>query len=325
MELGSLSNVDPRSVWPHEALDFTPWLLDNASVLADALGVDLELSASEHPVGGYSLDLVGRDVTNDCVLIVENQLAGTDHSHLGQLLTYAAGTEAATIVWIATSFREEHRQALDWLNGLAGEGARFFGIELAAVRIGNSAVAPLLRLRAQPNDWHAQIAAAAKSSTTGGKAELYRRFWELFLQRVKTERPGWTKAKTPPGENWLSMPSPVKGALYSAVLGANQQLRYELYIDTGNKELNAAIFWALHNHREAIEGRFGASLSWEEKPERRACRVAAYGGGDVTEIEAHDSHVTWFLTIGNAFRDALSIAVADANAAATSAPSPHDD
>ena len=76
-------------------------------------------------MAAYWLDLLGRDPTNDCVLIVENQLAGSDHSHLGQLLTYAAGTDAATVVWIATSFREEHRQALDWLNNLAGENARF--------------------------------------------------------------------------------------------------------------------------------------------------------------------------------------------------------
>jgi hypothetical protein len=44
----------------------------------------LELEAAEHPVGGFSLDLVGRDIRNDAVLIVENLLAGTDHSTLGK-------------------------------------------------------------------------------------------------------------------------------------------------------------------------------------------------------------------------------------------------
>ena len=84
--------------------DFTPWLLEHADALADVLGIDLELTANEHPVGGFALDLIGRDLTNDCVLIVENQLTATDHLHLGQILTYAAGTDAATIVWIAISF-----------------------------------------------------------------------------------------------------------------------------------------------------------------------------------------------------------------------------
>src|SRR5215203_5282830 len=114
--LGRLQALDPRSVWPREAHDFTPWLLENEDALAEALGLDLELSAAEHPVGGFALDLVGRDMTNDCVLIVENQLSDTDHGHLGQLLTYAAGTDARTVVWLAPRFREEHRQALDYLN-----------------------------------------------------------------------------------------------------------------------------------------------------------------------------------------------------------------
>ena len=103
--LGKLEHVDPRTIWAHEAHTFTPWLLANGDRLAEALGIDLDLEAAEHAVGGFSLDLVGKDITNDAVLIVENQLATTDHSHLGQVLTYAAGTSASTIVWIATSFQ----------------------------------------------------------------------------------------------------------------------------------------------------------------------------------------------------------------------------
>lgn len=141
-QLGKLQPVEAKSVWAHEAHDFTPWLLENADALADVLGIDLELTINEHPVGGFSLDLLGKDLTHNCVLVVENQLVGTDHSHLGQLLTYAAGTEAATVVWVAAGFREEHRQALDWLNDLAGYRARFFGLEVRAVRIGDSARSP---------------------------------------------------------------------------------------------------------------------------------------------------------------------------------------
>jgi hypothetical protein len=70
MKLGRLERIDPRLVWPHEAHDMTPWLLNNADVLSDVLGIDLELSAAEHPVGAFSLDLIGRDLTHDCVLIV---------------------------------------------------------------------------------------------------------------------------------------------------------------------------------------------------------------------------------------------------------------
>jgi uncharacterized protein DUF4268 len=305
VELGTLTSVNPRSVWQHEAHDFTPWLLAHADSLADALGIDLELTANEHPVGGFALDLIGKDLTNDCVLIVENQLTTTDHLHLGQILTYAAGTDAATIVWIAVSFREEHRQAMDWLNSLAGEAARFFGIEIGAVRIGNSPIAPTFTLRAQPNDWHAQLSKAAKTGTQmSAKGQLYRALWGKLLERVHAERPSWTRAKVPTSENWMTMPSPIKGA----VNGFNfppGQLRAELYIDTGDGEVNTRIFDALHIHKAAIEELFGESLKWEPLPTRKASRIATYSVGDVTQSDAHDDYVVWFIQASSRLREAL--------------------
>jgi hypothetical protein len=99
--LGRIELPDPRSIWVNEAHQFTPWLLANADALADAPSLDIELTAAEHPVGPSFLDLIGRDLTNDCLLIVENQLTATDYPHLGQLITYAANLDAATIVWAA--------------------------------------------------------------------------------------------------------------------------------------------------------------------------------------------------------------------------------
>lgn len=305
VELGTLTAVDPRTVWQHEAHDFTPWLLAHADALADTLGIDLELTANEHPVGGFALDLIGKDLTNDCVLIVENQLTVTDHLHLGQILTYAAGTDAATIVWIALSFREEHRQAMDWLNGLAGEAARFFGIEIGTVRIGDSSVAPTFTLRAQPNDWHAQLSKAAKSGVQiSAKGQLYREFWGKFLERVHAQRPSWTRAKVPTSENWMTMPSPIKGT----VNGFNfppGQLRAELYIDTGDSEANTRIFDALYAHKVAIEERFGGSMQWEPLPTRKASRIAIYSAGNVTQSDEYDDYIEWFIQESTRLRAAL--------------------
>lgn len=305
-ELGKLTAVDPRAVWQHEARDFTPWLLEHADALAAALGIDLELSASEHPVGGFALDLIGTDLTNDCTLIVENQLTATDHGHLGQLLTYAAGTDATTVVWIAVSFREEHRQAVDWLNELAGENARFFGIEIGAVRIGDSPVAPILTLRAQPNDWHARLSAIAKSAgQTTAKEQLYREFWGRFLDRVREQHPDWTRARIPTTANWMVMPSLVKGC----VNGFNfppGQLRAELYVDTGDTEANDRIFGALHEHKEPIEESFGGPLQWEPMPNRQASRIAVYATGDVSQSDAYDGYIDWFIQVSARLRGALA-------------------
>jgi hypothetical protein len=306
-QLGRLESLDPRVVWPHEAQDFTPWLLQNADALADALGIDLELSGAEHPVGGFALDLMGRDLTNNCVLIVENQLSPTDHVHLGQLLTYAAGTDAHTVVWMAPVFREEHRQALDYLNDLAGEETRFFGVEIDVVRIGDSVPAPLFRLRAQPNDWHAQVTAAAKStSQQAGKAPLYQEFWRRFLERVRVEHPDWTNAYKPQPANWLAMPCPFKGGPYfAASFAAGGRLRSELYIDFGDEVANSQLFEQLAGLKSEIERDYGGELVWEELPGKRACRIADYRDGDVTNGDAFDAYIDWFFDAGTRFRNAI--------------------
>jgi Domain of unknown function (DUF4268) len=306
VDLGRLERVDPRLVWIHEAHDFTPWLLKNGDRLAEALGIDLELEAAEHAVGGYSLDLVGRDLTNDAILIVENQLDTTDHSHLGQVLTYAAGTAASTIVWIATAFREEHRQVLDWLNENTSEDTHFFGIELQVVKIGDSQRAPLFNVVAEPNDWQKQVRVATQAGAVSGKGALYVQFWSRFLDRVHAEHPEWTRSRRPGPQNWLEMRSPIKGCGISSSFAQGDRLRHELYIDTGDRDRNLELYAYLHDHREQIEAAYGKPLSWEELPNRRACRVADYNENSrVTDEERYDEFIDWFVDVGVRLRAAL--------------------
>lgn len=309
--LGRLTRLDPREVWVHEAYSLTPWLLQNSKVLADVLGIDLELSSAEHAVGAFALDLIGRDLTNDCVLMVENQLSPTDHDHLGKLLTYAAGTDARTVVWLAPTFREEHRQALDLLNELGGERVRFFGVELGAVRIGDSSPAPLLQLRVQPNDWHAHLSAVARGVSAGaGKANFYLEFWGAFLERVRKEHPDWTNARKATTANWLAMPSPFKGGpRYSVSFAFGGQLRDELYIDYQDPDAVTALFDGLARHRDLIQAVYGDELSWEELPERRASRIAAYSEGDVSNTELHDHYIDWFFDPETRLRKAIETVV----------------
>lgn len=307
--LGMLRRVDPSTLWHHEAHDFTPWLLKNEEGLAEALGIELELEGAEHKVGAFSLDIVGRDATNDTILIVENQLAGTDHSHLGQILTYAAGTGASTIVWIATAFREEHRQALDWLNEETGPETHFFGVEIEAFRIGDSPPAPHFKLVAQPNEWQKVVRGVAQGQKASGRSALYVDFWNKLLTQLCELEPAWTNRR--PGTttittNWIDMRSPVPGASLNFSFARGKRLRSELYIDTGDQEGNNLIFTALLEQRDALEQAFGRPLQFEAMEARRAARIAEYTDGDVAEEGKHQNFINWFLDSGRRFRSALS-------------------
>ena len=117
--LGRLERVDDlRKTWATEDQDFTPWLArsENLAVLAETLRLELETEAQEKKVGLFRADILCKEVGSDAWVLIENQLERTDHTHLGQLMTYAAGLDAVTVIWIAASFTDEHRAALDWLN-----------------------------------------------------------------------------------------------------------------------------------------------------------------------------------------------------------------
>ena len=115
-EFGELKPVDIRELWPNEAHHFTPWLADNIERLGEAVGMDLEILAREAEVGDFSLDLLAKDLGSGRNVVIENQFGATDHDHLGKLLTYAAGVDAVAVIWLTETVREEHREAIEWLN-----------------------------------------------------------------------------------------------------------------------------------------------------------------------------------------------------------------
>ena len=141
-EFDRFRRVQLRDIWPHEAHDFTPWLAENLVFLAEALGMDLELEATEKRVGDFRADIVGLNRTDSSRVIIENQLEKSNHPHLGKVLTYAAGLDAAIIIWIAEKFRPEHRDVLNWLNRNMSAALQFFGVEIEVFQIADSPYAP---------------------------------------------------------------------------------------------------------------------------------------------------------------------------------------
>jgi hypothetical protein len=289
-DLGQIKFLPVRTVWENEATAFTPWLLENENVLADLLGIELSLVGNEHKVGNFSLDILGTNMNDGTPLIVENQLERTDHSHLGQLLTYAGGLAPSTIVWVATEFRDEHRAALDWLNEVTDEHTHFFGVVVKAIRIDDSAPAPWLELVVQPNHWSELTKRSAQSSARSEKIERYLRFWESFLASHREKNDIFARKK-PVAREWLGLSTGVVGT----VIGMNV-LKDRIYVDLyfyGDAEKNLARLEHLKKHRSQIEETFGDSLVWEELVHRKATRIGYYGKGSILDEDSWAQSQEW--------------------------------
>lgn len=181
---GEIQYLNLRSIWPHEALNFTPWLEGNIQKLGEVLGMDLEVVAREAIVGDFSLELFARDLGSGSTVIIENQFGATDHDHFGKLLTYAAGYDASAIIWIAETFREEHRSALEWLNNRTLSGTTFFAITVQVFKIDNSRPAYQFKVVVYPNEWQ-KTKQQARSTQSSAKSEAYRQYFQLLIDELR--------------------------------------------------------------------------------------------------------------------------------------------
>ena len=182
MQFGELKDVDLRVAWPNEARDFTPWLADNLERLGQVIGIPMELEGSEVKVEQFSADILARDSTDDSLILIENQLESTDHSHLGQILTYLAGLNAQTIIWVAKDFREAHLSAIRWLNQHTTDPFAFFAVQVRVVRIGDdnsSPVAPLFEVLERPSH---------EESGWSEERKFRYDFWKFYHQTYPEDR-----------------------------------------------------------------------------------------------------------------------------------------
>jgi len=273
-QLGKLEKLSPRQAWKHEASEFTPWLAqeENLGLLADALGLsDLSLVQTEYPIGDFSLDILCTDDQGE--VIIENQLDSTDHKHLGQILTYAAGVDAKKVIWIADSFRPEHIAALEFLNHNTTSDLNFFAVEISLWKIGDSQMAPNFKVVVKPNDWSktTRVNARAISESTPVK-QLQLKFWTEWIQYM-TDRKSFLKNQKPYPAHWSSLSAGRSGFNYTAIINTRSDyIGAEVYISHANSK---ALFGELYKEKKNIEEQLGFDMDWQELPNKHACRIIA--------------------------------------------------
>lgn len=274
LSLGRMKRVELRDIWKSEPQGFTPWLArdENLELLADTVGLDLELESQEKGVGPFKADLVCKDTANGTTVLIENQLEKTDHVHLGQLLTYAAGLDAITIVWVAQRFTDEHRAALDWLNEHTAEKISFFGLEIELWQIGDSPVAPKFNIVCKPNDWTKEGAAA----TSGGGGELTAtrklnlEYWTALRERLLA-RNSFIKPQRPLPQNWTNF-ALGRSNLHLVAMVNTRDSRIAAYMTCIGPNAKQH-YAALHEQKAAIENDLGEPLVWSELPDRKESQL----------------------------------------------------
>jgi len=204
--LERLKKIDLRKAWKSEDQEFTPWLAgeENLELLGDTIGIELELVGREKDMGPFRADILCKNVEDDSWVLIENQIEKTDHKHLGQLMTYAAGLQAATIIWIASRFTEEHRKSLDWLNEITDKRFKFFGLEIELFQIGNSPYAPRFNVISMPNNWGKSVSQAAKNISESIESEtkaLQYKYWQQLVDFIK-ESGSKLKPQDPRPRHW---------------------------------------------------------------------------------------------------------------------------
>ena len=276
LKLGQLESVDLRTVWNNEASDFTPWLAreENLALLGDVIGLELELQAQEQSVGPYRADIVCRDTRGDWVLI-ENQLEATDHNHLGQLLTYAAGLNAVNIIWIADRITDEHRAALDWLNEITDDSANFFGLEIELWQIGSSEIAPKFNVVSKPNEWIKSTGGGRRPPVAGytETQQLQLDFWTAFREYL-SDQGSRLKGRKPYPQHWMDFAAGRAHFWLSAnVHSREDRIGVSLLMDGPAGE---AHFRLLERDKEEIESALNASLDWSFQQGRKQNHINLY-------------------------------------------------
>lgn len=273
MKLGKLEEVDIRKVWPHEQYDFSKWLAteENIKELGDALNLSLTDVETEKFVGNYRCDILCKDEITGKMVLIENQLEPTNHDHLGKIITYASGLDAAVVVWIVASARDEHASAIEWLNKHTDDEISFFLVEVHAYKIGDSDPAPQFKIIEQPNDFVKIVKAVSKNSDMNESQKNRLEFWTQFNEVVDSQGKPFNKRKVTT-DHWYNVAIGSSDASISIdLVNKEHKIRVSLWIND-----NKDIFDALFQRKDEIETALGFGLEWNRLDNKKASYICTY-------------------------------------------------
>jgi len=289
---GKLNKVDLRKIWNHEAHDFTKWLAEeeNLSVLSDEIGIDITLIDTEVNVGSFNVDILAEEESSNRKIVIENQLESTDHDHLGKLITYASGHDAEIVIWIVKNVREEHKQAIDWLNEHTDDKTYFFLIKMEVWQIDSSSYAPKFQKISEPNDWAKTIKSGKSSKQLTETKLLQQEYWLKFKEYAEEKNTKLRIYKAYP-QHWLDVRLEALGAHIGLTLNKfDKVIGTEIYIPD-----NKRLYYELEKQRDYIEEEIHNKLEWMPLEDRKACRIKLVKKADYQKRSDWENQFKWLL------------------------------
>lgn len=273
MKLGKLQEVDIRTVWPHEQYDFSKWLAEEENIrgLGDTLNLALTDVETEKFVGNYRCDILCKDEITGKIVLIENQLEPTNHDHLGKIITYASGLDAAVVVWVVSSARDEHASAIEWLNKHTDEDISFFLIEVHAYKIGDSDPAPQFRIIEQPNDFAKTVKTVARNNELNESQKQRLEFWTQFNEVIDSKGKPFNKRKATT-DHWYNVAIGSSEANISIdLVNKEHKIRISLWISDNKK-----LYDALLLRKDEIEDQLGFGIEWNRLDSKKASYICTY-------------------------------------------------
>lgn len=299
--LGKLEEItDLRKIWPHEALDFTPWLAENVDLLSDAVGLEITVDETESSVGDFNVDIFASETGTERKIIIENQLEDTNHDHLGKLITYASGKSADIIIWLVKRARDEHKAAIEWLNSHTDDQIGFFLCEIKLYKIGDSEPAVKFEVIEKPNDWVKEIKKTEKNSD---RHKLRYEYWTAFNEYAfqNKEFAKVFSRRKPSTDHWMDL-SIGSSACHMAItmIQKRGENGVELYIHD-----DKALFHQLESEKEQIEAESGLIFDWQELPNKKASRIIICNPANFDDKDAWNDQFEWIVNTAIAMKKAM--------------------
>lgn len=288
--LGKLKKIDLRAGWKHEAIDFTRWLAqqENLALLGDEIGFDIKLIQTEAKVGSFNVDILAEEENTNNKIIIENQLEITDHDHLGKIITYASWYDAKIIIWVVKDVREEHRNAIDWLNENTSDEIGFYLLKIELWQIWESLPAPKFEIICKPNDWAKAVKSSSESVELTDTKIQQLEFWDAFKSFAKQNNTTLRFQKSHP-RHWADISIGSSDCHISLTIHTREkQFACEIYI-SDNKEVYKHLF----NQKEAIENELKTELEWMELPDKKASRIKISISGDFDKKWEWNKYFEW--------------------------------